>query len=338
MIDRLPWLLKKHSIRSNIVLSFGFSFLIASFMTFVLTFMISASPHLANLQTYGLQLLNFVPIVSIAFFVLFFFILTHPIIREIVTLESAIDTISDGDLNHRIPPMNFIELEIISLHINSMVEHIQDQIANERESDIAKKEWIEQIINELHTPLNTIVRNVDMLKRHLYQTDEYHVQIIHETYTAAVQLRKLINDLFQYARLSSHDIQLVFEDTDIVQVINHCLSQFIPVALEQGFLVEKQLPFTSIIGRIDREKIELAFHNILMHLMQHAVKPGLIRLSIRRDHNHLLIGVESNQRGTNLKAALGIHIARNIIELHRGALSLSSDNNIIIITLPLIHY
>ncbi|QOS77007.1 HAMP domain-containing histidine kinase [Paenibacillus sp. JNUCC31] len=204
MTDRVPWLLKNSSIRSNIVLSFGFSFVFANFMNFMSMFMLSAFPYLAELQIYGLYLSQFIPMVSAVFFILSFFILTHPIIKEVVALESAIDTISDGDFNHRIPPMHLIELKMFSLQVNSMVEHIQDQIANERESESAEKEWIEQVINELHTPLDAIIRNLGMLKRHSYQSEEDHVQIVHETYTAAYELRKLINDLSQYARLSSH--------------------------------------------------------------------------------------------------------------------------------------
>ncbi|PWW32697.1 MULTISPECIES: histidine kinase dimerization/phospho-acceptor domain-containing protein [Paenibacillus] len=204
MTDSVPWLLKKRSIRSNILLSFGFSFLIATFMTFVLMFMLSTFPHLSELQIYGLHLSQFIPIASAVIFVLSFFILTHPIIKEIVTLESAIDTISDGDLNHRIPPMHLIELRMFSCQVNSIVEHIQEQIANKREREIAEKEWLEQVINELRTPLDAIIRNLDMLKRRSYQSEKDHVQILHETYNAAYQLRKSINDLSQYARLSSN--------------------------------------------------------------------------------------------------------------------------------------
>lgn len=64
-------------------------------------------------------------------------------------------------------------------------------------------------------PLEGIIQNVELLKTNSVTNPEEYRRIVQETYTDAFQLRKLINNLIQHARLSSHDTQLNLEETDV---------------------------------------------------------------------------------------------------------------------------
>jgi len=142
----------------NIIISFGFSLLVAFFMTFMFTFLLAAFHPLGKLYEFQFHLAYLIPIIFTVIFVLSFFILTHHVVREIMSLESAIQVISEGNLNHRVPPMLLIELRGFSFQVNSMVEYLQEQMIKEREEEISKREWIEKITNELHKPLADIIQ------------------------------------------------------------------------------------------------------------------------------------------------------------------------------------
>ncbi|NMI05005.1 hypothetical protein HF638_13530 [Paenibacillus sp. SZ31] len=118
-------------------------------------------------------------------------------------------------MSYRVPPLQLVELRTFSSQLHSMVDQLQEQMIEEHECDNAKREWIEGISNELYAPLEGIIQNVELLKTNSVTNPEEYRRIVQETYTDAFQLRKLINNLIQHARLSSHDTQLNLEETDV---------------------------------------------------------------------------------------------------------------------------
>lgn len=174
-------------------------------MTFIGILPLAAVHHLAKLHLLQLHLAYLVPILFTTFFAISFSILTHHIVREIAALDHAIRIISGGDLSYRVPPLQHVELRTFSSQLHSMVDQLQEQMIEEHECETAKREWIEGISKELHAPLEGIIQNVELLKTNSVTNPEEYRRIVQETYTAAFQLRKLINNLIQHARLSSHD-------------------------------------------------------------------------------------------------------------------------------------
>ncbi|MCW3795629.1 HAMP domain-containing histidine kinase [Paenibacillus sp. LS1] len=353
-----PWFYRKHRIRFHILISSGLSFLMALLMTFICMLPLAAVHHVAKLHLLQLHLAYLVLILFTTFFVISFFILTHRIVREIATLDHAISIISEGDLSYRVPRLQLVELRKFSSQLQSMVEQLQEQMIEEYESETAKREWIEGISNELYAPLEGIIRNVELLKTNSFRNQEEYNRIIQETYTDAFQFRKLMNDLIQHARLSSHDTQLNLEKADVVQLMQRTISDFESTAKDHDFMVEKELPSSPIMAHIDVVKIEMALHNLLFHVLKHSTKPGTIRLIFKADHRQLVIGIEGNfsshpdaygipmdrtqQHSSSRTAseiyartAMGLHIARNMIKLQGGTLTLNHANNIIVVTVPL---
>ncbi|MEK4276230.1 hypothetical protein [Paenibacillus sp. FSL R7-0026] len=108
-------------------------------------------------------------------------------------------------MSYRVPPLQHVELRIFSSQLHSMVDQLQEQMIEEHESETANREWIKDISNELYAPLEGIIRNVELLKFKSFTNPEEYRRIVQETYTAAFQLRKRMNDLIQDARLSFHD-------------------------------------------------------------------------------------------------------------------------------------
>ncbi|OMF11533.1 hypothetical protein BK131_21555 [Paenibacillus amylolyticus] len=285
-----PWFYRKHRIRFHILISSGLSFLMALLMTFICMLPLAAVHHVAKLHLLQLHLSYLVLILFTTFFVISFFILTHRIVKEIATLDHAISIISEGDLSYRVPRLQLVELRKFSSQLQSMVEQLQEQMIEEYESETAKREWIEGISNELYAPLEGIIRNVELLKTNSFRNQEEYNRIIQETYTDAFQFRKLMNDLIQHARLSSHDTQLNLEKADVVQLMQRTISDFESTAKDHDFMVEKELPSSPIMAHIDVVKIEMALHNLLSHVLKHSTKPGTIRLIFKADHRQLVLG------------------------------------------------
>ncbi|WP_128103490.1 sensor histidine kinase KdpD [Paenibacillus sp. DCT19] len=357
-MTEFPWIYRKHSIRFHILIRSGFSFLIAFLMTFISLLPLTAFHHLAKLYLFQFHLTYLVPILFTTFFVISFFILTHRIVKEIATLDNAIHIISGGDLSYRVPPFQLVELRKISSQLHSIVEQLQEQMIGERERETAKREWIEGISNELYAPLKGIIQNMELLKSKSVPNQEDYMRIVHETHTAAFQFRNLMNDLIQHARLSSHDHQLNLKETEVVHLMKRITADFISIAREDDFMVEKEFPPSPVMACIDHEKIEMALHNLLYHVLKHSAHPGIIRLIFKIDHRQLIIGIEgnlyshSNENSEHIdhtqqhrsssnasdiytRTAMGLHIARTMIKLQGGTLTLNDENNIMIVTLPL---
>ncbi|WP_167544433.1 histidine kinase dimerization/phospho-acceptor domain-containing protein [Paenibacillus xylanexedens] len=118
-------------------------------------------------------------------------------------------------MSYRVPSLQLVELRKFSSQLHSIVEQLQEQMIEEHECETAKREWIEGLSNELYAPLKGIIQNVELLKTNSVTNPKEYRRIVQETYTAAFQLRKLINNLIQHARLSSHDTQLNLEEMEV---------------------------------------------------------------------------------------------------------------------------
>ncbi|GLI07831.1 hypothetical protein YDYSG_38610 [Paenibacillus tyrfis] len=340
----------KRSIRAEMFWTFVFSLIIASFMASFAANFINQSQI-----AYQLRLLPLI-IFGIAF-ILSFYLLTRRVVNFLIALADGLQIISEGDLNYRVPDTRKDELGRVALNINMMTERLQRQIEKERQIESSKMELITGVSHDLRTPLTSIIGYLDLLRTNSFQDKDEFTRFVQNTYNKAIHLKKLIDDLFEYTRLTSTAIQLNLKTIDVHQLLVQMLFEFEPIAQENGIQIIKEIGHTPVIALIDSGKFSRAIDNLLINALKYAIKPGPIHVLLKSDDHRFFIEIENegqpltqeqenklfdrfykvdhsrSSEGIQTGTGLGLSIARNIIELHGGTLTLAHKKGTFVFTM-----
>ncbi|TVX98815.1 HAMP domain-containing histidine kinase [Cohnella terricola] len=290
-----------------------------------------------------------IPISVIAFvatFGLSFAAYTRHTIKYMQKITEGLTAISEGQLNYRLPSVRSDELGTIARHINAMAEKLESSIEKERQAEKLKMELITGVSHDLRTPLTSIIGYLELLKEKAYRDDEEVERFIANTHHKARQLKSLIDELFEYTRLSQGEAKLETETVDLRAMLNQMLSELEPLANDQLIELDSELPDAPLFMTIDPEKTRRAVDNLLMNALKHSVKPGTVRVSLVSDDGRVSIVVENegepiskeqearlfdrfykaDESRTNKDpqagTGLGLAITRGIAELHGGQATL----------------
>lgn len=292
-------------------------------------------------------------------FIITFLVLTRRIVRDLITLEQGLQIISEGNLHYRVPVVRQDELGRVALNINRMTERLEQQIVKEREVEKSKMEMITGISHDLRTPLTSIIGYIELLRTDSYQDKDEYTRFVQNTYNKAIHLKKLLDDLFEYTRLTSVDTRLILRKINLFQLLDQLLFEFEPIAQENGVYIVKEIGDTPVFTSVDSDKMARAIDNLLMNALKYSLKPGAIYIRMKTTPEQITIEVENkgtpltqdqkeklfdrfykvdhsrSSEGIQTGAGLGLSIARNIAELHQGTLTLNHTNNTFIFQLNL---
>ncbi|MEK3787217.1 sensor histidine kinase [Paenibacillus sp. FSL K6-1230] len=356
----LPKLRRIRSIQVNILIRMVLSIIIATMINNLLIYLLLETFNELNSK----WLFNTFPYLMTVIFIInvicIFLLLTRRIVKDLSKLEHGLHVISEGNLHYRVSMNRQDELGSVARNINMMAERLQQQIIKEREMETSKMEMITGISHDLRTPLTSIIGYLELLRTNSFHNEDEYNRFVQNTYSKATHLKKLLDDLFEYTRLTSIDTHLELQQIDVRQLLEQLLFEFEPIAQENELRIVKDMNHMPVSVFIDSEKIARAVDNLLMNALKYSIKPGTVRISLKLDDQHIHIEVENNghpltpeqehklferfykvdysrsSEGIQTGTGLGLSIARNIIELHGGTLILEHKGNLFkfILSLP----
>ncbi|MCY9698020.1 HAMP domain-containing sensor histidine kinase [Paenibacillus alginolyticus] len=284
------------------------------------------------------------------FFLLLFFFLMRHIVRQVRTLADGLMAIAKGDLHYRVPLPGQDELGEVAQNINYMAEQLQSMMMRERQIETSKMELITHVSHDLRTPLTSIIGYLNLLKNDDYHDLDEHKRYIHNAYNKTQQMKKLIDDLFEYTRLTSGDVNPTFRKIDLNSLLEQIIIEFEPIAQELSLTVKKDWDQQPLFAHVDVEKLVRAIDNLLMNALKFSLKPGEITVRLAENSHFIVFVVENwgspvtkeqekllferfykaepsrRDRDVPSGAGLGLSIANYIVELHGGRIGLKNEN------------
>ena len=288
-------------------------------------------------------------IVGIVTFIVLFLLLTKRKMNYIEELARGLMEISKGDLNFRVRERSKDELGLLAKSINIMASELQRTIEEERNAEKTKNELITNVSHDLRTPLTLIMGYLRLLKDKNYENEQQADSYVNIAYNKSEKLKNLIDDLFEYTKLSNKGETLHLERVCLNELLEQLLEEMVSYSETNGLKIVRGLPSQKIMVRIDADKMIRVFDNLLTNAVKYSRKPGTIRVVMFEENGHALVciankgdplpqrdldrlferfyRVDASRSSETGGSGLGLAIAKSIIDYHGGQIWAECEND-----------
>lgn len=241
------------------------------------------------------------------------------------------------------------------------LEHLE----TERTKEISKTklEFFTNISHEFRTPLALILGPLNQIIQDYKGSNKMYKKLL-VVESSANHLLHLINRLMDFRKFENNLFKLEAAEGNIVKFLKEIYLSFTEFAKTGNYDFSFYAEENEILVYYDRYKLERVFYNLISNAFRYTPKNGRISISIRSDNQNVIIQVEDTGVGIakeyqdkiferffevavnnkpdnnyNKGTGIGLSIAKNIVDLHKGKLSVRNNENnlgsIFIVNLPM---
>lgn len=208
----------------------------------------------------------------------------------------------------------------------------------------AQRVFIADASHELKTPLTVILANLSILLKHKQQTVESCEGWIESTREEAQQMRRLVEEMLTLTRAEDEQPAASFAEASISDLLEHTLMTMEPVAFDKGVTLQ-----AGIEENVTAVCSEMHIRQLMMILLDNAIKYAgdekKVAVSLVKKQDRWELRVHNT--GAPIPAAslphifdrfyradasrsssgfgLGLAIARQIAQMHRGEIRVTSS-------------
>lgn len=299
-------------------------------------------------------------LIGVLVFIFSFFYITKRKMKQIEAMAQGVKEIEKGNLAYRIEKKGEDEIAALTENINNMAEELMYNIEKERKLEKQKNELITNVSHDLRTPLTSIMGYLRLLRDSKYENKEQHDEYMRIAFSKSEQLKNLIEDLFEYTKLTNENIVLEKQEVCMNELLDQLIEELVPQAEEHSLVFIKKFPEERVYAAVDSEKIVRVFENLLMNAIKYSADNGEIKVSLERQRRTIQISVanyseeftreelgnlferfykkdQSRSRVTE-GSGLGLAIAKSIVELQDGEIRAEYRDGVIqfIVSLPVV--
>ncbi|WP_207645792.1 sensor histidine kinase [Geosporobacter ferrireducens] len=295
---------------------------------------------------------------GIVLFLVYFFILTQRSIRYLEEISDSLEQISKGKLDIRIPIKTTDELGVLAQNINYMTKQLKESIEEERNAEKTKTELITSVSHDLRTPLTSILGYLDLIVHDRYHDEvalRYYADI---AYSKSLRLKNLIDELFEYTRVSYGGMNVSLKRLNIVELMEQLVEEFVPLLQEADMICRLSPAKKEIFTEVDANLIVRVFENLIMNAIRYGKEGKYLDIELTEDTDIFIrvinygepipskdlpylferfYRVEKSRSEEMGGTGLGLAIVKSIVELHDGEIAAYSDQNRTVFELKLKH-
>lgn len=280
-------------------------------------------------------------LMSIILFVFIFFRLANRRINYIHEISESVDRISVGDHESPIILEGNDELTLLADNINYMSRSIKDRKDYEVKIERSKKELITNMSHDLRTPLTSIIGYLSLIVDGNYKDEKMLNEYASICYKKSQQLKKLINRLFEYSKLTSEKLKVEKVDLDINRFIDQIRGEYFHIAEENNLKFEVKLTEEKPHISGDPLLMVRVFENLIYNAVKYAKTPGKLTIATSVKGEYVMVQVantvekkqfkkgdmenifdrmfiKDRSRSGGKSSGLGLAISREIVEMNDG--------------------
>lgn len=271
-------------------------------------------------------------------------------LRRLATVMASLDIEQTADQLQSITAMDRPpgdEIDRLTVTFKQLVDRIQTQMEKLKKADSLRRELVTNVSHDLRTPLATLQGYIETLflkdKSLSAEDRKHHLEIAIQH---CERLSKLVDELFELAKLDSHETKVQYEPFNINELAHDVVQKFDLAAEERQITIQidhnQGLPFANA----DIAMIERVIENLLDNALDHTSAGGSIRLSFSTQNGDIAACISDTgcgipeedlphifdrfyqrdltQESRAGHSGLGLAIVKRILELHDKSIIVES--------------
>jgi signal transduction histidine kinase len=271
-------------------------------------------------------------------------VLQHLAAQAAVAIDNAIlNDELESRVNRRTQELQQINDQLQQeMHDRQLAEQRLVDLRVEQERVQILSNFVRDASHQFRTPLAVILTHLEVLQRKLgFDRTDAQFTIMREQVNAITQL---IESLVLMVKLDT-GVKVSFTSVDLNQVAREVTTSLQNYAEKKGNPINLAQDSTALMIVGDPDQLDIAVTHILRNALQHTPKGGVIALKTYAEDDNCVIEISDTGRGmsqeeldkvfsrfyrgdesgTTRGFGLGLSIAGKIIELHQGAIELTSE-------------
>jgi PAS domain S-box-containing protein len=274
-------------------------------------------------------------------------------VRDIVTGESRRRTVHDierkddgndgaaGVLRFNVRPVRRDDAAAAMLTIEDIT---QQKVAEE-----ARHAFVAQATHELRTPLTNIRLYVETAIEDGEQDPQTRSKCLNVINGETRRLERIVGEMLSVAEIEAGSFKLRTEDVTITTVFEELEHDYAAQASDKEIELKFNLPPKYPLVKGDRDKILLALHNLVGNALKYTPHGGKVAVNVNTTGKNLIVEVQDSGIGISPEDAekiferfyrardprvgkitgtgLGLTIAREVVRLHGGDITVDSQIN-----------
>jgi PAS domain S-box-containing protein len=212
-------------------------------------------------------------------------------------------------------------------------------VSQQKALEAQKARFVASASHELRTPITNLKTRLYLAQRQPERMP-VHLQILEQV---TDQMKMLVDNLLDMSRFERGVIQLNRQDIILQDLLAGVVSLQQPEAEQKHQTLTSELPLPPLIVNVDAPRLTQVITNLVVNAINYTPEGGAIVVRALPDDEHVVIQVgdsgvgispehlshvfEPFYQGTNASKGigLGLSIAKEIIELHGGEISVESE-------------
>jgi signal transduction histidine kinase len=290
--------------------------------------------------------------------VLTVFYVLRGVVRPITQITNTMRLVADGNLaceipfEHRVDEIGSLSRALRVFRDNAIqTQQLYLEKIGAEAATRTKSEFLAKMSHELRTPLNAIIGFSEMIQKAIIgPLSERYREYGTDIFNSGTHLLELINEILDLSKLEAGQFELHEEDIDLGDAIEASMRLVGPQAEKSKVHLSKAIDENLVLIRADNRRMRQVLINLLSNAVKFTPEGGNVRVSSFRTNVGLAIAISDTGIGMaseeipkameefgqidskisrqHAGTGLGLPLAKHLIELHGGTLTIKSEVNV----------